>query len=141
MVSETFLVAWRRVGDVPEDALPWLIGVARRVVGEERRAAGRRDRLDARVATEAAVAGTDSGTSDDDGEVLAALAALTESDRELVLLICWEGLSSADAARVVGCTPLAARLRLHRARRRLAELLSLPPSPRTPVPIEEPERN
>ncbi len=53
-MAETFLVAWRRLDDVPADALPWLYGVARRVLANERRSAGRRAALEQRVATTAA---------------------------------------------------------------------------------------
>ena len=38
--AETFVVAWRRLADVPPDPLPWLLGVARRVLANERRAVG-----------------------------------------------------------------------------------------------------
>lgn len=139
VVSETFLVAWRRIDDVPADALPWLLGVARRVLGEERRAALRRDRLQERMVIEGSIAGGEPGWTEPDGTVLAALAALPARDRELVLLVCWEGLSSADAARIVGCTPTAARVRLHRARRRLGELMAEPPAPMPPVPLKHSE--
>src|ERR1700684_1138276 len=37
VLSETFLVAWRRIDTVPVDGLPWLLGVARRVVDNQRR--------------------------------------------------------------------------------------------------------
>jgi RNA polymerase sigma-70 factor, ECF subfamily len=139
VVSETFVVAWRRLDAVPDDALPWLLGVARRVLGEERRAALRRDRLRERLAAEIPSSPADSGEPGNEGQVLAALAALPARDRELVLLVCWEGLSSRDAAAVVGCTPVAARLRLHRARRRLAAMIARSPSP-TPLPLDRPER-
>src|SRR3954465_493008 len=49
-VAETFLVAWRRFNDVPEDALPWLFGVARRVLANQRRASGRGEALRQRLA-------------------------------------------------------------------------------------------
>jgi len=137
VVSETFLVAWRRIDDVPADALPWLLGVARRVLGEEHRAALRRDRLQERMVSEGPIAGGEPGSTESDGTVLAALAALPARDRELVLLVCWEGRSSAEAARIVGCTPTAARIRLHRARRRLGELMAKPPAPMPPVPLKQ----
>ena len=51
VVSETFLVAWRRIDVMPtgETTLPWLYGVARRVVSERQRSGRRRDRLLARL--------------------------------------------------------------------------------------------
>jgi RNA polymerase sigma-70 factor, ECF subfamily len=59
--------------------------------------------------------------------VLEALAALRAADREVLMLVCWEGLDSARAARVLGTTSVAVRLRLHRARRRLSQLLTEDP--------------
>jgi RNA polymerase sigma-70 factor (ECF subfamily) len=64
-----------------------------------------------------------------------ALGRLSEGDREVVLLCAWEGLSIEEAATALGCSPTAAKVRLHRARRRLrAELDRLervPSWPRT----------
>jgi DNA-directed RNA polymerase specialized sigma24 family protein len=53
-----------------------------------------------------------------------ALASLSESDRELLLLLAWEGLSNEQAARVLEIGPRALRVRVHRARRRLADALA-----------------
>lgn len=41
VVAETFLVAWRRLDDIPTAALPWLLGVARNVVSNQHRGRGR----------------------------------------------------------------------------------------------------
>ena len=51
VLAETFLVAWRRLDDVPTDeaARPWLYGVARRVLANHHRGVTRRSRLDDRV--------------------------------------------------------------------------------------------
>jgi RNA polymerase sigma-70 factor, ECF subfamily len=50
VVAETFLVAWRRLDDVPADALPWLYGVARRVLANQRRTMRRSEALGERLA-------------------------------------------------------------------------------------------
>jgi RNA polymerase sigma-70 factor (ECF subfamily) len=39
------------------------------------------------------------------------------------MLTAWEELSSTDAAKVLGCSATAYRIRLHRARKRLRERL------------------
>lgn len=118
VVADTFLVAWRRFDDAPTNAyLPWLYGIARRTLANQRRAAGRRGALVERLGTSAASA-ADSG-----GHLGVALAMLAEADREALLLVAWEGLEIADAARVLDCRPGTLRMRLHRARRRLALLL------------------
>ena len=114
-VAETFLVAWRRLDELPDDARPWLLGVARRVLANQRRAAGRRHALTERVA------GVPAGGEEPPGRpaVLQALARLSDADREVLLLVAWDGLSIPEAATVLRCTRTAAKVRLHRARRRL----------------------
>lgn len=128
-VAETFLVAWRRLDDVPRGngARPWLLGVARRVLANQRRGARRHiglaDRLGRELATQIpAVA----DTSETDLLVRRALASLSDDDREILLLAGWEGLSPAEIAVAAGLSSVAARSRLHRARRRFqAELSAL----------------
>jgi RNA polymerase sigma-70 factor (ECF subfamily) len=90
VVSETFLVAWRRLDDVPADALPWLYGVARRVVSNFRRSSRRQEAVAGRLAGLREPAGLQ--RAENDAEVASALARLSESDRELLLLIYWEDL-------------------------------------------------
>lgn len=126
VVAETFLVAWRRLSEVPIGAgeRPWLYAVARRTIANLRRTERRRTRLGRRLAqslrTELATHPTPSGET---AEVLRAMTALADDDRELLLLVSWEGLSPSEAAKVIGISSLAARSRLHRARRRLRALL------------------
>src|SRR5947209_4298941 len=48
-VAETFLVAWRRLDSLSDDPLPWLLGVARRVLANQQRAERRRTALTARL--------------------------------------------------------------------------------------------
>lgn len=123
-VSETFLVAWRRLDDVPEDPLPWLLGTARKVLANQRRAAGRRTPDGPMVPLEAVgdPADPSAGVADrvaDREAFAAAFAALSDSDREVLALISWDGLAPREAATVTGCSAATFSLRLHRARRRL----------------------
>jgi RNA polymerase sigma-70 factor (ECF subfamily) len=122
LVDEVFLVAWRRLEVVPEDPLPWLLTVARNVLGTHIRAARRGRALRLRLATEYVDAITPSGRTD---EVAAALAALHPRDREVLMLIGWEGLTPTQAARVLGQSPATFRVRLHRARGRFRKLLDV----------------
>ena len=127
VVADTFLVAWRRWSEVPDPALPWLLVVARNTLANRARAAARRHRLASTVARLASVAGAASGADADVLEreaVLAALAALSELEREAVLLVAWDGLSNQQAADVAGCTTRAFEVRLSRARSRLARSLN-----------------
>jgi RNA polymerase sigma-70 factor (ECF subfamily) len=128
VVAETFLVAWRRIDEVPAFALPWLLGVARGVSANVHRSTRRRVALHLRLtATGAHPGSTTSGhlrTSPDRAErVLRALADLREPDRELLTLIAWDGLTHAQAAEALGCSRQTFAVRLHRARRRLRAAL------------------
>jgi RNA polymerase sigma-70 factor (ECF subfamily) len=126
VVAETFLVAWRRLDEVPlgRGERLWLYAVARRVTANARRAEGRRTRLSERLAetlpTELTITSEPGGEA---AEVLRAMAGLGDEERELLLLVTWDELSPRDAAKVLGLSQLAIRSRLHRARRRLRALL------------------
>jgi RNA polymerase sigma-70 factor (ECF subfamily) len=126
VVAETFLVAWRRLDDVPSEALPWLLATARRTLSTHLRGAQRRQRLNERLALEPKIlsAVDDSGVTSKLAErVSGALARLSEGDREAIQLIAWEGLTPREAAAVLGEPPATFRVRLHRAKRRLRKLL------------------
>jgi RNA polymerase sigma-70 factor (ECF subfamily) len=119
IVAETFLVAWRRLEQVPIDSLPWLLAVARNVNATQRRAVRRQLALVERLGwvRQETVEPPDASTSA--GPVAEALALLSEKDREAITLVAWDGLSPAEAARVVGQSSASFRVRLHRAKRRL----------------------
>ena len=126
VVADTFAVAWRRRDSIPSPALPWLYGVASNLIANQYRSADRRRSLDLRLAQEASTAAGASDPADSLAgreEFAAAFARLEEAEREVLRLVAWEGLSTADAARVFGCSPGAFRVRLHRARRKLAKEL------------------
>lgn len=136
VVAETFVVAWRRLDDVPERALPWLLGVARGVSANAVRSARRRDALADRVAgigehdPRRAAPDTVAHDFDADGSAVSALRRMPEVDRELLTLIAWDQLSQAEAATVIGCSPGALKVRLHRARKRFTGLLGQSSHPR-----------
>lgn len=125
VLSETFLVAWRRIDKVPADGLPWLLGVARRVLANQRRAEARRGALVDRIAGMLPRTNIAEPIEQNFGELGEAIAALSAREREALLLVAWEELGPERAARVVGCAPAAFRARLYRARRRLAAQLQL----------------
>jgi RNA polymerase sigma factor (sigma-70 family) len=115
VVADVFVVALRRIDDVPRNALPWLYAVARKTLANERR-----KRRDVPVAApEVSYEPEPVG----DSQLAAAFAALSDADREILRLVAWEGLSLRDAARVLDCSPVAARVRLHRAKARLRDRL------------------
>ena len=121
LVADTFLAAWRnldRLPGRPEERLPWLYGVARRVLSNQRRSAGRRMRLLERLRSSFAV--PSAGVSVDVG---AALSALPELDQEVLRLVAWESLTHAEVGLVLGISPNAVAIRLHRARKRLGQAM------------------
>jgi RNA polymerase sigma factor (sigma-70 family) len=128
VVADTFLVAWRRLADVPTGdlALPWLYGVARKVLSQARRSRLRRGRLLAKVA---ALRGRDdelaeSTVQEDRDLVASALARLSDDDCELLRLESWEDLTHAQIAVAFGCSANAVTVRLHRAHKRFARALA-----------------
>ncbi|REE97041.1 RNA polymerase sigma factor [Thermomonospora umbrina] len=130
VVSETFAIAWRRWDDVPEPPLPWLLGVARNVLRDGRRAEVRRESFAAELRSWGVPAEGDVAEAVTERlAVLRAMAAIPEDDREILILVAWHGLAPREAARVVGCTPTALRVRLHRARRRLTRAMEDTPAP------------
>jgi RNA polymerase sigma-70 factor (ECF subfamily) len=129
LFAEVMTVAWRRIREIPHgDELPWLYGVARRVLANHRRASGRFGRLLERISI--IERGIDPGVAlgpSGDPELAAAMAGLSAADAELLRLWAWEELAPREIARVLGITPNAASIRLHRAKGRLREALEIDP--------------
>lgn len=121
VVDDVYLVAWRRLDELPPKPLPWLLGVARRTLANQRRSRRRYSALVGRLELDV---GHEQSEVSEPTPVLEALQTLPEADRELLLLVAWDGLTTSEAAQVLGCTAVAARVRLHRARRRLAAALT-----------------
>lgn len=120
-VAETFLIAWRRLDVMPRDdaAVLWLYAVCRRVLANQRRSQQRRWRLFDRL-RQGPESIMDPGQSED-GPAVDALARLRPDDQELLRLVAWEELSHTEIAQVLGITPNAVAIRLHRARRRFEQ--------------------
>jgi RNA polymerase sigma-70 factor (ECF subfamily) len=122
VVSATFAVAWRRRADKPaaEFELPWLYAIAARVLANQRRSLRRLAALRSMLRDLPAPAGQERS---DLPEVVAALKQLRRDDQEILRLAAWEGLTGAELAVALDCSENAATIRLHRARKRLAEHL------------------
>ena len=127
LLSEVFIAALnarkRVVAHPSGSALPWLYGIAMNVLrhyfrrthpaGPAEQEVGMDwDAVDARLDAEA-----------QRRRLRIALCALSEPDRELLLLVAWEGLTSSEAAEALGISKVAARSRLHRARHRALQAL------------------
>lgn len=134
--AATFLVAWRRYREIPADSLGWLLGVTRRTLADERRSRDRQRAVGVRLVDEHVVE-----SSPDPAETVArreaaraALAELSPDDAEALRLVAWEGLTNAQAAKVLGCTTAGFAVRLHRARRRFEAALAAT----DPIPLLTP---
>lgn len=135
LVAETLTVAWRRLDDVPDDdPIPWLFAVARNLWRNDRRRDGRRRRIAAELLADGRDRAIDAAPPDEPVSLVAtrigrALASLPDSDQEVLRLVVWDGLTAAQAGVVLGCRPGAVRVRLHRARNRLARALDAAETP------------
>jgi RNA polymerase sigma-70 factor (ECF subfamily) len=121
VVADTFLVAWRRSGDIPDEPLPWLLGVARRIISTKRRSTSRLTALRTKMqgSTSQPLA-----PSANRLEIADAFRSLSDKDREVLMLVAWDGLDVHQAAQLQGCTSASFSVRLHRARKRLETKLA-----------------
>lgn len=130
VAAEVFIVAWRKLDSMPtgSEARPWLFGVARNVVLNERRGIRRRNNLAIRVASviDQHVKEFDDGQDQAEIErVLKAIEQLNEDERELLRLVAWEELTPTEAAAVLGIPAVTARTKLHKARTKLRTILAV----------------
>ncbi|MEC5155243.1 RNA polymerase sigma factor (sigma-70 family) [Cryobacterium sp. CAN_C3] len=149
VLGDTLLVCWRRLDDVPDDALPWAIVVARQCLSNARRAERRRTRLIGRIiaidpppvaADDSTAASTVDGTTAD-ARVTTALGGLRRHDAEILCLWAWDELTSPQIALVLGISANAAAIRLHRAKARLKQELLKSDSPTGHVSHDEGSTN
>jgi RNA polymerase sigma factor (sigma-70 family) len=129
VLAETFSIAWAHLDKVPEGeaSLPWLYATARGVLANLGRRQRKRSDLVERVGGELRGLASTHGTGETHEDALVALAtlaALSDDDRELLMLVAWEGLGPAQLGAALGCSPAAASIRLHRARTRLRQKLA-----------------
>ncbi len=131
VLADTLLVCWRRLDDVPgetaDEALPWAYAVARGCLANAERGVRRQARLAARIATvdpprETAPDPIESG--DPEADLDEALETLPAAQGEVLRLWAWEDLGAGQIAEVLGISPNAASLRLHRARQGLRQALA-----------------
>jgi RNA polymerase sigma-70 factor (ECF subfamily) len=124
-LADVLLTVWRRLDEVPEQAvLPWSYGVARRTLANHRRSASRHLRLVERLETERPAVVDDPADTLGDPELAAALAGLPAADQEVLRLWAWEQLEPREIAQTLGSTANAVSLRLSRARKKLSDALT-----------------
>jgi RNA polymerase sigma-70 factor (ECF subfamily) len=123
VVAETFTIAWRRFDDIPADAaVPWLFGVARNVARNHTRRERTRAALTARLPRDDVV--PPPVEPPDTRALRAALDSLRDDDREVLRLVAWDGVDPTQLAVALGCSAGAARVRLHRARKRFEDAVT-----------------
>jgi RNA polymerase sigma-70 factor (ECF subfamily) len=120
VVATVFLVAWRRLADVPDDARPWLFGVARRTIANQARGLRRRGAVDLRMVEDVPA---EADAAPDRIDLVRAWWTLSAADREVLALVAFDGLTGDQAATVLGCRRSTFSMRLGRARRRLRDAL------------------
>jgi RNA polymerase sigma-70 factor (ECF subfamily) len=118
LAADVFRIAWEKQLVEPP-GIGWLLMTARHVIGNEYRGRHRRQILLERLKDEARspLPGTNTEERDAVAEVL---VRLRERDREVLMLCYWDELTTAELSQTLGCTPSAAAVRLHRARRAFA---------------------
>jgi RNA polymerase sigma factor (sigma-70 family) len=121
LLAETLIIVWRRLEDLPSGAeLPWMLGVARRVLANAQRAQRRRSPRESSGKVSFQPAAEDAVLAD---EALArALASLSIDERDILLAAVWDGLSNSDIAVLYGISTNAAAIRLSRARERFLQV-------------------
>jgi RNA polymerase sigma-70 factor (ECF subfamily) len=143
VAAETFLVAWRRQAELPPHIVPWLLNTAAKCLANARRGRERSDALALRLAgvLPASSPGVDAELESRAHRraLVAALVAVGERDRELLLLRFWDGLAPREIAAVVGVSPVTMRARLLRAGRRLERELRVALAVGDPSPLSIPE--
>jgi RNA polymerase sigma-70 factor (ECF subfamily) len=127
-LAETYRIAWEKRRQIPkgDGARPWLFGIARNVsrrerVSDERTASTTRELALAAIRSSAITA-----TAPDDAPVIAALAELNQLDQEILMMLAWDGIPPREVASILGISPNAVRIRAHRARNKLRDLLRAP---------------
>jgi RNA polymerase sigma-70 factor (ECF subfamily) len=123
LVIETFLTLWRRLDELADPGLPWLLAAARRLLANQRRSASRRLALERKIMSVEQSSSTEGASLVDDPSLARALARLDEEDREVLLLTAWEGLTQKEVGQVLGCSRRTVMARLKRARTNLARFL------------------
>ncbi|HEY5303480.1 MAG TPA: sigma-70 family RNA polymerase sigma factor [Acidimicrobiales bacterium] len=118
LIEEVLIVAWRRLDDIPAGAeVPWLIGVARNILRNAHRKYRRAEEMASRMTPPHYDSSAEDNFIADEG-VRTALAALSDDDRDIVLLHAWDGQSATEIGVILGLSTNAAAVRLSRAQDR-----------------------
>jgi RNA polymerase sigma factor (sigma-70 family) len=121
-------------------AVAWLYGLASNVAGDMYRKRARAARAEQQLAGRAFLDADDCARVEERIDAAArlrrtyeAMQVLPEKDRRLLSLVALDGLSTSEAARALSISPVAARVRLTRARSRLRAALAASDPPGDPT--------
>jgi len=126
VVSEVFLVAWRRWDEVSgiDNPLPWLYRVAGNLIRNSHRSDNRRSRLVGKMSSQPEQVFEDPALRGESG-LVEALSELSDEEQEILMLVAWEGLSHSEVAEVLDCSANAVGIRVHRAKKSLQEVMDV----------------
>lgn len=131
LVAEVFLIAWKRLHELPPGtaaSLPWLYGVAFKTIGNRLRGSQRQAALKAKLRSEHEAAPAEDQPAEWGPDTAALIAAFNElpiHDREAIALVTWEELTPQEASEAAGISAGRFRVRLHRAKRRLRQSVAV----------------
>jgi len=120
LAADVFRIAWQKQLSEPP-GIGWLLATARNVIGNEYKGRRRRQELVERLADETRSQTPEEGNTGERAAVAGVLMQLRERDREVLMLSYWDDLTTAELAQALECSPSAAAVRLHRARRAFAK--------------------
>lgn len=121
VVAEVFLIAWRRLGDIPAGfERPWLFRTAWNVLANTRRKYS--ELPFGELPKELNLADIADTVIEDEG-LRRAWARLSERDQEVIRLASWDGLDTRALAAALEMSVGGASAALSRARERLAKAL------------------
>jgi RNA polymerase sigma-70 factor (ECF subfamily) len=119
LAADVFRIAWQKQLAEPP-GIGWLLATARNVIGNEYKGRRRRQELVERLKDEA-LSQVPAADTEERAAVAGVLVQLRERDREVLMLSYWDELTTIELAQTLGCSPSAAAVRLHRARRAFAK--------------------
>jgi RNA polymerase sigma factor (sigma-70 family) len=119
LAADVFRVVWQKWDETTSAEIPWLLTIARNVIGNAYRSRERQQALQEKLKLS-----LESAAGDDENILVdGAMAALREKDRDILQLAYWDELSLADIAAILQCSEAAAKVRLHRARAAFRKLM------------------
>jgi RNA polymerase sigma-70 factor (ECF subfamily) len=143
----TVLTAARSYDPGRGEPTAWLLGITARLIARENRRRYRENAATARIIGHRLIDASDIERLEEridaarsGQQAIEALSQLKPKAREVLLLVSADGLSPTEAARVLGISAAACRMRLSSARRALSKAIDAA-NPRPAAELRTPDRN